>query len=267
LKAGIAFPTGLSLNHIAAHWSPNPGDKTVLEYGDVMKVDFGTQINGRIIDCAFTVAFDPKYDKLLEAVKDATNTGVREAGIDVRLCDIGEAIQEVMESYEVELNGKSHQVKPIRNLNGHSIGIYQIHGGKSVPIVKGGEATKMEEGEFFAIETFGSINGKGWVNEDLECSHYMKKFDVGHVPLRLPRAKQLLGHINTNFDTLCFCRRWLERQGQTKYLMGLKNLCEAGVVQPYPPVVEVKGAYVAQYEHTFVLRPTCKEVLSRGDDY
>ena len=47
-------------------------------------------------------------------------------------------------------------VKSIRNLNGHSIGPYQIHGGKSVPIVKGGEQTKMEEGEFYAIETFGS---------------------------------------------------------------------------------------------------------------
>ena len=30
----------------------------------------------------------------------------QEAGIDVRLCDIGERIQEVMESYEVELDGK-----------------------------------------------------------------------------------------------------------------------------------------------------------------
>jgi len=47
-------------------------------------------------------------------------------------------------------------VKCIRNLNGHSISPYRIHAGKSVPIVKGGEATKMEEGEFFAIETFGS---------------------------------------------------------------------------------------------------------------
>ena len=31
------------------------------------------------------------------------------AGIDVRLCDIGESIQEVMESYEVELDGKTYQ--------------------------------------------------------------------------------------------------------------------------------------------------------------
>ena len=62
-----------------------------------------------------------------------------------------------MESYEVELNGKTYPVKCVRNLLGHSILPYQIHAGKSVPIVKGGEATLMEEGEFFAIETVHNI--------------------------------------------------------------------------------------------------------------
>ncbi|GJP54201.1 hypothetical protein CLOM_g13296 [Closterium sp. NIES-68] len=266
LQAGIAFPTGCSLNWVAAHWTPNSGDKTVLQYDDVMKLDFGTHIGGRIVDSAFTVAFNPQYDQLLEAVREATNTGVRECGIDVRLCDVGCAIQEVMESYEVTINGKTYPVKAIRNLNGHSIGPYQIHAGKSVPIVKGGEATRMEEGELFAIETFGST-GKGYVREDLECSHYMKNFDVGHVPLRLPRAKQLLATIDRNFGTLAFCRRYLDRLGETKYLMALKNLCDAGVVQPHPPLCETKGSYVAQFEHTLVLRPTCKEVLSRGEDF
>ncbi|KAJ8434674.1 hypothetical protein Cgig2_030060 [Carnegiea gigantea] len=156
LQAGIAFPTGCSLNWVAAHWTPNTGDKTVLQYDDVMKLDFGTHIDGYIVDCAFTVAFNPMFDPLLEASREATNTGIKEAGIDVRLCDVGAAIQEVMESYEVEINGKVYQVKSIRNLNGHSIGQYQIHAGKSVPIVKGGEQIKMEEGEFYAIETFGS---------------------------------------------------------------------------------------------------------------
>lgn len=106
----------------------------------------------------------------------SVNTSLSQcAGIDVRLCDIGETIQEVMESYEVEIDGKTYQgkikafitllfmhrfshvsylsdfevsffftVKPIRNLNGHSIGPYRIHSGKTVPIVKGGEATRME---------------------------------------------------------------------------------------------------------------------------
>ena len=46
------------------------------------------------------------------------------------------------------------RVKTVRNLNGHSILPYRIHGSKSVPIVKTNDNTKMEEGEFFAIETF-----------------------------------------------------------------------------------------------------------------
>lgn len=50
---------------MAAHYSPNPGDNTVIGYDDVCKIDFGTHINGRIIDTAFTVAFNPMYDKLL----------------------------------------------------------------------------------------------------------------------------------------------------------------------------------------------------------
>ena len=254
------------MNHVAAHWTPNKGDKTVLQYDDVMKVDFGTQINGRIIDCAWTVAHNPRYDRLLEAVKEATNTGIREAGIDVRLCDIGEAIQEVMESYEVELDGKTHQVKCCSNLNGHSIGPYQIHAGKSVPIVKGGPSTKMEEGEFFAIETFGST-GRGYVREDLEVSHWMKNFDAGHVPLRLAKAKALLKTIDKNFGTLAFCNRYLDRLGGERYLMALKNLSEAGVIDAYPPLVDQKGSYTAQYEHTIYLGATRKEVLSRGDDY
>jgi methionine aminopeptidase len=73
-----------------------------------MKVDFGVQVNGRIVDSAFTMNFEPTWDLLLEAVKEATYAGVKEAGIDVRLCDIGDSVQEVMESYEVEVGGKMY---------------------------------------------------------------------------------------------------------------------------------------------------------------
>lgn len=77
MKAGMGFPTGLSLNNCAAHYTPNAGNKVVLSKEDVMKVDFGVHVNGRILDSAFTMAFDPVYDNLLAAVKEATNTGVR----------------------------------------------------------------------------------------------------------------------------------------------------------------------------------------------
>jgi methionyl aminopeptidase len=266
LEAGLAFPTGCSRNNVAAHYTPNAGDTTVLEYDDVVKMDFGTHIKGRIIDCAWTMTFNEKYDPLKLAVQEATEMGIKTAGIDARLCDIGAAIQEVMESHEIELDGKTYQVKSIRNLNGHSISPYQIHSGKTVPIIKGGETVRMEENEFYAIETFGST-GKGFVHEDMECSHYMKNFDAGHIPLRLQRSKQLLNTINKNFGTLAFCRRWLDRIGESRYLMALKDLGEKGIVDPYPPLVDIKGCYTAQFEHTILLRPTCKEIISRGDDY
>lgn len=144
--------------------------------------------------------FVSRYDPLVEAARAATNTGIKEAGIDASFQDIGAAIQETMESYEVpltlalslslflyvfifiylsiylylllstalflqvELNGQTYPVKCIANLNGHSIEPYKfvvcpischvnadawmtrIHAGKSVPIVKGSEDIRMEEG-------------------------------------------------------------------------------------------------------------------------
>lgn len=73
----MGFPTGLALNNCAAHYTPNAGQKEiVLQQEDVMKVDFGVHINGWIVDSAFTISFDPMYDNLLAAVKDATNIGI-----------------------------------------------------------------------------------------------------------------------------------------------------------------------------------------------
>ena len=226
LIAGMGFPTGLNINHIAAHYCPNAGNKTVLQQDDVMKVDIGVHVNGRIVDSAFTMAFNPQYDNLLEAVKEATNAGVREAGIDVRMSDIGAAIQETMESYEVTIKGQTYPVKAIRNLNGHSIHRYSIHGDKSVPIVKGGDQTKMEEGETFAIETFGST-GKGIVHDDLETSHYARMPDVPKVHLRVDSARKLLNSIDKNFGTIPFCRRYLDRLGHEKYLLGVGKVVES----------------------------------------
>ena len=50
-------------------------------------------------------------------------------------------------------------------------------------LVKNDDQTKMEEGEYFAIETFGST-GRGKVIEQGECSHYARIMDAPHVPLR-----------------------------------------------------------------------------------
>lgn len=270
LERGIAFPTGLSLNHCAAHYTPNAGDTLVLTDQDVMKVDIGVHVGGRIIDSAFTMCFDHKFDPLLEAVREATNAGVKAVGADVRLYDVGAAIQEVMESHEIVLRGRHHQIKSVRNLSGHSLGLYQIHAGKSVPIVAttfDGESTKIEEGDFLAIETFGST-GKGLVMDDSPVSHYMMTPGYHASQVRGgAKAKELLNFIAKNYGTLAFARRWLDQAGIEKYQLALKSLVDCGAVNPYPPLCDSRGSYVAQFEHTVAIKPTGKEVFSRGDDY
>jgi methionine aminopeptidase len=80
-----------------------------------------------------------------------------------------------MESYEVEIKGKVYPVKSIRSITGHNILPYRIHGGKSVPFVKNNDPTKMEEGEVFAIETFGST-GRGYLVDGVSfSSHFFFK--------------------------------------------------------------------------------------------
>ena len=57
----------------------------------------------------------------------------------------------------------------------------------------------LQEGEFFAIETFGST-GKGYVHDDMETSHYMKNFDIGSIPIRCVGLLFFKGGIVTCFD-------------------------------------------------------------------
>lgn len=101
----------------------------------------------------------------------------------------------------------------------------------------------------------------------METSHYAKRMDVPSTGLRVASAKSLLNVINKNFGTLPFCRRYLDRLGQEKYLLGLNHLVKEGIVEDYPPLCDVKGSFTAQFEHTILLRPNVKEVISKGDDY
>ncbi|KAH7817601.1 putative Methionine aminopeptidase 2 [Monocercomonoides exilis] len=266
---GLSFPTGLSLNNCAAHYTPNPGDTRVLLDTDVMKIDIGTHMNGHIIDSAFTVCLDPTMQPLIEASKEGTWTGIKMAGIDARFIEIGDAIEEVICSYEVEENKRMRSIRPVENLSGHSLGDYIVHAGKLVPIHKNAcdAHLKMEEGEAYAIETFATT-GKGTVSDGPDCSHYMMAPDamsrIGSV--RNPKARKLLNHINQRFKTLAWCRRWLEETGEKQHAIPLKALIDADLVHPYAPLSDISRSHVSQHEHTILIKPTGKEIVSFGND-
>ena len=147
----------------------------------------------------------------------------------------------------MEVNGKIIPVKAVRNLAGHNILRYRIHGDKQVPFVKTQTTQRMEEGDVFAIETFGST-GKAYLSDDVGVYGYGRNEHVNAAGLS-HASKSLLKTIDENFGTLVFSRRYLERIGVKNYHLGMRSLVSNGIVEAYGPLVDVPGSYVAQFEH------------------
>ena len=153
-----------------------------------------------------------------------------------------------MESYEIDLKGKTIPVKAVQNITGHNILRYKIHGSKQVPFVKTKTNQRMEEGDVFAIETFGTT-GRGYLQDDMGIYGYGRNDDVSIAGLQYSSAKSLLKTIDENFGSLVFSRRYLERIGVKNYHLGMKKLVDHGIVESYAPLVDIPGSYVAQFEH------------------
>ncbi len=272
-NSGIGFPTGLSINHIAAHDSANPNDKRTLKYGDVCKVDFGTHVKGNIIDSAFTICFDPKFKPLLDASRDGTWAGIKLAGPDARINDISQVIQEAIESYEIDINGKTYPIKSVKNLGGHNILPYKIHAGK---LILGGphesipDSMKMQANECYAIETFATTGHDHLLHDtSMECNHFMRVYDISNIDrnFRFKVSNKVYNYVNRNRGTLPFANRWVNDNVGKSYNIGISKLEKNGVIESYPPLVAKKGMYTSQWEHTIYLHEYGKEIMSKGDDY
>ena len=268
-NSGIGFPIGLSVNECAAHWTPNPGENRKWEQDDLVKIDYGVHVNGCIIDSAFTKSYSNDYNELINVSKEATDLAIRNCGIDAVLGDIGKLVEEFIESKEIEIRGKIYPLKSVRDLTGHLIFPYMIHGPKSIPNFTINYPVRMEENEFYAVETFPTT-GSGRTNFDLECSHYCINTDRivknlktdGGLP-RLPnRENYLFKKIRETRQTLPFCKKWLKNENIKGYQIPLKNLVNKGLVNSYPPIMSQKNTYVAQHEHTIFVGSDKVHILS-----
>jgi methionyl aminopeptidase len=118
----------------------------------------------------------------------------------------------------------------------------------------------MEVGELYALETFATT-GQGIVRDEGSTSHFMLQAKVP--PQKKGPPQDLVDCLRKNFKTMAFCQRFLERAGQSNYATVLSQLVRAKVVEPYPPLADVRGSWVSQHEHTFGIFERGIEVFSR----
>ncbi len=240
INDGIAFPVGIGVNHCVAHYTPFPNDPhLLLKAGDLVKIDFGVHVSGEITDSAFTIPIGThRFDPLIHISQRATMIGVEAAGVDVLLSEIGEAIQEYVESKEFE----AMPLKTFHELCGHSIAPYIIHSGKAVPNCRLSFPyhQRMKYGEKYAIEPFVTT-GNGVCIYKSPCNHYM--LSPNKRPSR-PEHQATYDTIATYYKSLPFTNRWFPG-----ILSGFDDLVKEKVVEEYLPIYDIEGSYVAHHEH------------------
>lgn len=236
-----AFPSQLSINHIAAHFCPDKSDTQLIQENDLIKIDVGACFNGAIGDTALTVDPSNAHKELLEASKKALEETQKILQIGTQLKQIGRTIQDTIQSYGFS---------PIRNLGGHGLGKYQIHTDPHIPNYDNNNPQELKKGQTIAIEPFAT-DGEGFVKESSNSTLFSF---IQEKPVRLPMVREIIKDIKNKYNTLPFTTRWLEKNHPTaKVNFALKKMLEQEMIISHPPLVENKIASVSQHEHSFII--------------
>ncbi|MBU3924148.1 MAG: type II methionyl aminopeptidase [Nanoarchaeota archaeon] len=264
LGGEFAFPLNLSLNEIAAHFTPGPDCEIVAE--GILKVDIGVSVDGFIADTAFSVDLteDGKYkgmielnEKILSSVKERI-LGNRQLGIGnskLEVKDVGDVVQDVLEKWNKEKGGRFSVIK---SLSGHELGRDKIHAGLTISNHRNENETALL-GRAVAIEPFVTT-GAGDVREGEVGGIYVLKRD-GQVRDRDGRV--VLKYIKETFATRPFCLRFLAKAIGNKKLeidlsllklrFILKGMVKQGILYEYPMLIEKSRGVVSQAEDTFLV--------------
>ncbi len=237
LGAKPAFPINLSLNEIAAHYTPSIDDETLAE--GLLKIDIGIEIEGFIADLAFSMDLTEKkeYEEMIKLNENVLKETLESLNYDSCSCEIGNKISSLL---------KNKKFNIIRNLTGHSLGRYEIHSDLSIQNTPNKDNTKLSE-RAIAIEPF-LTTGIGEVIESKPSEIFML---IKERNIRDSESRKILSFIKEEYKTKPFCKRWLDKKG-FKTNFALKLLTKEGIIYNFPVLVERSKGIVSQSEETIV---------------
>ena len=242
LGGGIAFPVNISINDIAAHYTPDINDATLLKEKDLVKVDIGVHVDGYIWDRAFSVCIGEKSHPLIKTSEKALKEALKLIKPGTKVYQISEVVEDVI---------RNEGFNPIHNLCGHGLERFNQHAPPTIPNGKNSIQTEIKEGQAIAMEVFVT-NGGGFVKESSPTLIYKFK---ANKPVRLWEARKILEVSRTKFQKLPFAKRWLaDFVPLLKIDFALRELTEVNALTPYPILREETHGIVAQTEETVIVR-------------
>lgn len=258
-----AFPVNISINEIAAHYSPIIEDSSVIPPKSVVKVDVGVAVNGYITDAARTFVFDKRWIKLQNAAKEALYSAIKTVKPNLSVYKLGEIIEQVI---------SASGFRSIINLTGHSLARYSLHDGVSIPNFSLPRIYRRKKDVFllnhaYAIEPFAT-DGIGRVRDGEEATIFklLKTRDIKS-SLQNEQYKKIYTAIREKFFGLPFSHRWLYNMGfkVDDIIECLEEFINKDIIHAYPTLIEEGNGTVAQWEDTIYVTQNRVYILTKRE--
>lgn len=245
-----AFPAQISRNHIAAHYCPPPDDRTVVEEGDILKLDCGVHVDGYVADNAVTVDLRDGDDSPLSAAsRMALENVIVMIGPGVAISEIGGTIHDTICAVGF---------KPVFNLTGHGVARFVVHCAPSIPNYDDGRPGRLRAGQVIACEPFAT-DGRGFIEEVGVAEVFQQNRPLKKKDKLSGTIEAALGALNR----LPFARRDLLRHFAPKEAEDvLRLLRKKRLLTEYRPLAEKPGTRISQHEHTIMITESGAEVTT-----
>ncbi|XP_011019082.1 PREDICTED: proliferation-associated protein 2G4-like [Populus euphratica] len=252
IERGVAFPTCVSVNNTICHFSPLASDETVLEEGDIVKIDLGCHIDGFIAVVGHTHALQSgpvtgRAADVIAAANTAAEVALRLVRPGKKNKDVTEAIQKVAAAYDCKI---------VEGVLSHQLKQFVIDGNKVILSVSNPDTrvddAEFEENEVYAVDIVTSTGeGKPKLLDEKNTTIYKRAVDKNY-HLKMKSSRFIFSEINQKFPIMPFTARALEEK---RARLGLVECVNHDLLQPYPVLHEKPGDYVAHIKFTLLLMP------------
>jgi len=260
---GIGFPTCISINNCAGHFSPLPEDPAViLKEGDLVKIDLGVHIDGYISQCAHTtvIGLPPESGPISGKMADAICAAYFAAECAQRLLRPGKTNTEITQI--IKKVAEVFHVNPVEGVLSHELRRNIIDGNNVIinkaDIDQNVEEFKFEVNQTYAIDIVMST-GEGKTREINNRTTVFKRAIDRNYQLKLQAARTICSEISVKAPVFPFTMRCLDEK---KRRMGIVEMVKHDLLDSYPVLWEKEGEFIVQFKFTALILPNSTDRLN-----
>jgi curved DNA binding protein len=250
ITKGVAFPTCISPNELAGHYSPLKDDSRIIVAGDILKIDLAAHIDGYAAAVAHTIIVGSTpvtglAADCVQAAHAAIEIALRKIKVGGKSSEVTSAIEAVAAEFGVE---------PLQGIFSYEVKQHVMDSQKSFGQKNGPECP--QSFQFGLNEVYGLdivfTTGDGRTRETDLRTTVMKRSNETY-QLKSQSGRQFISELSKHAPTLFMSLRQIEEPLIAK--AGSAEARRHRLIEEFPIMKGGKGEVIAQFKYTVCLLP------------